>query len=198
MVYIWEHYAKEEEKRKKGISKTKDFQYYLVPIRKYSNEELLANGDEMSLLMLINKVQTREDVEALRHLPPRRLEEILKDTPPHVLKIIADVMLVLLLKENVPMDEAAELVGKIEEKKMGELFENMEKMDIQEERRNTAEQRERAEKAEARADREKEKGIRLYLDTCRRFGVPGEEMQQTLTELYEMSPQEAQEWAAKM
>ena len=193
MVYIWEDFAKAEEKKRKGISKTKDFKYpmilpivyyegseegwtaplhfrdkivfgelfgeyvpdfryYLVPIRKFSNEELLEKGDEMSLLMLINKVQTQEDVAAFRKIPAHKLEEILKDTPPHVLTIIADVLFVLLLKENVPLDEAEELVEKVKEKKMGELFENMEHMDIQAERRNTAEQRERAEKAEERAE----------------------------------------------
>ncbi len=246
MIYIWEDYAKEEEKRQKGISKTKDFkypmilpivyyegseeswtaprhfkdriafgdvfkdyvvdfQYYLVPIRKYSNEELLQNGDEMSLLMLINKVQSKEDIEELRNLPIQRMEEILKDTPPHVLKIIADVMLVLLLKENVPMNEAEELVEKVREKKMGELFENMEKLDIQAERRNTAAQRERADrekeradKAEERADKERERGIRLYLDTCRECGVSGEIIIGKLQELYEMSRKEAEERIGKL
>lgn len=220
MIYIWEDYAKEEEKRQKGISKTKDFkypmilpivyyegseeswtaprhfkdriafgdvfkdyavdfQYYLVPIRKYSNEELLQNGDEMSLLMLINKVQSKEDIEELRNLPIQRMEEI--------------------LKENVPMNEAEELVEKVREKKMGELFENMEKLDIQAERRNTAAQRERADrekeradKAEERADKERERGIRLYLDTCRECGVSGEIIIGKLQELYEMSLQEAE------
>ncbi|MBQ9143071.1 MAG: Rpn family recombination-promoting nuclease/putative transposase [Lachnospiraceae bacterium] len=156
MVYIWEAFAKEEEKRKDGISKTKDFKYpmilpivyyegsedswtaplhfrdrirfgelfkeyvpnfryYLVPIRKFTNEELLEKGDEMSLLMLINKVQTEEDIEALRKIPAHRLEEILQNTSPHVLKIITDVLFVLLLKENVPLEEAEDLVEKVRE-----------------------------------------------------------------------------------
>ena len=245
MVYIWEDYAKEEEKKRKGISKTKDFKYpmilpivyyegseeswtapvhfrdkillgemfgeyvpdfryYLVPIRKFSNEELLEKGNEMSLLMLINKVQTKEDIAALREIPAVKLEEILKDTPPHVLKIIADVLFVLLLKENVPLDEAEELVEKVREKKMGELFENMEHMDIQAERRNTAEQRERADKAEKRADKaqkqtkiEKERGIKIFIDTCREFGLSQEEVVNKLAEEYEMNRELAKEWFEK-
>jgi len=57
---------------------------------------------------------------------------------------------------NVPVEEAEDLVGKVKEKKMAELFANMEHMDIQAERRNTAEQRQRAERAEERAEQEKE------------------------------------------
>jgi len=32
-----------------------DFKYYLVPIQKYSNDELLSKEDEISLIMMINK-----------------------------------------------------------------------------------------------------------------------------------------------
>ena len=40
-----------------------DFQYYLVPVHDYTNEELLEKSDEISLVMLFNKIQTKEDVE---------------------------------------------------------------------------------------------------------------------------------------
>lgn len=162
--------------------------------------------------MLINKVQTKEDIAALREIPAIKLDEILKDTPPHVLKIIADVLFVLLLKENVPLDEAEELVEKVREKKMGELFENMEHMDIQAERRNTAEQRrradkekERADKAEERADKEKkqrkierERDIRIFVDTCQEFGLSKEDVVNRLVEKYEMNRELAEEWFKKV
>ena len=141
----------------------------------------------------------------MREIPAVKLEEILKDTPPHVLKIIADVLFVLLLKENVPLDEAEELVEKVREKKMGELFENMEHMDIQAERKNTAEQRERADKAEERADKaekqtkiEKERGIMIFIDTCREFGLTQEEVVNKLVEKYEMNRELAEEWFKKV
>ena len=53
---------------------------------------------------------------------------------------------------NVPVDEAREMMGAIGGRGMGYLFENMEKMDIQAERRNTQRERERAEAAEKRAE----------------------------------------------
>ena len=43
---------------------------------------------------------------------------------------------------NVPVDEAREMMGEIGGRGMGYLFENMEKMDIQAERRNTQREKE--------------------------------------------------------
>ena len=57
-----------------------------------------------------------------------------------------------LRRENVPEVETETLVGKVKEKKMGELFANMDKMDIQAERRKTAEAVKRAEEAEKKAE----------------------------------------------
>ncbi|MBQ9143087.1 MAG: hypothetical protein IJX63_15050 [Lachnospiraceae bacterium] len=70
---------------------------------------------------------------------------------------MAKVLLAFLLKENVPAGEAEELVEKVRKKKVGELFANMEKMDIQAERRKTKMQEERAEKAERQAETERQK-----------------------------------------
>ena len=53
---------------------------------------------------------------------------------------------------NVLVDEVKEMMGEIGGRGMGYLFENMEKMDIQAERRNTQRERERAEAAEKRAE----------------------------------------------
>ena len=61
-------------------------------------------------------------------------------------------MWALLIKMNVPVDEVKEMMGEIGGRGMGYLFENMEKMDIQAERRNTQRERERAEAAEKRAE----------------------------------------------
>uniref|UniRef100_UPI004056E90F Rpn family recombination-promoting nuclease/putative transposase n=1 Tax=Acetatifactor sp. TaxID=1872090 RepID=UPI004056E90F len=40
-----------------------NFEYYLVPLRKYSNEDLLEKKDEISLVMLINRMQNDADIE---------------------------------------------------------------------------------------------------------------------------------------
>ena len=53
---------------------------------------------------------------------------------------------------NVPVDEVKEIMGEIGGRGMGYLFENMEKMDIQAERRNTQREKERADTEKERAD----------------------------------------------
>ena len=128
-----------------------NFSYYIVPVHDYSNETLLEHGDEISLVMLINKLQSIDDVEQFRSLPTGKVEEILKDTPDYLLDIIANVLRAFLRRENVPEEETETLVGKVKEKKMGELFANMDKMDIQAERRKTAEAVKKAEEAEKKA-----------------------------------------------
>lgn len=58
---------------------------------------------------------------------------------------------------NVPVDEVKEMMGEIGGRGMGYLFENMEKMDIQAERRNTQREKDRADMEKERADSEKER-----------------------------------------
>lgn len=180
-----------------------DFEYYLVPLKDYSNEELLDKADEISLVMLINKLQTPEDVEKFRRIPPQKLEEILKETPKHLLDIIGNVLLAFLLKENVQVEEAEDLAGKVREKKMGMLFENMQKMDIQEERRKTEEQRRkteeqrrRAEEAEQRAEeatKKLEDSIRLFVENCQNEGLAQEDTIKKLVMIYQMNSEKARE-----
>lgn len=180
-----------------------DFEYYLVPLKDYSNEELLDKADEISLVMLINKLQSPEDVEKFRRIPSQKLEEILKETPKHLLDIIGNVLLAFLLKENVPVEEAQDLVGKVREKKMGMLFENMEKMDIQEERRKTAEQRRRAEEAEQKVEEAEQKAeeatqklensIRLFIEKQRQEGVGQADTVNRLVEIYQMDTELAEQ-----
>ncbi len=133
-----------------------NFQYYLVPICQYENEELLEKADEISLIMLLNKLQTEEDFTELKKIPSTQLEAILRGTPKHILDRIANVMLAFLLKANVPIPEAEELVGKVREKKMGELFANV-KIDIQAMRREVAKAEQKLDEAEQKLDEAEQK-----------------------------------------
>ena len=168
----------------------------------------MEKADEISLVMLFNKVQTKEDIERLREIPPQKLSEILQNTPSQVLQVIADVLYVLLLKENVPAEEAEELVEKVKEKKMAELFENMEKIDIQAERRKTAKQKVRADKAEERAEqaeeraeqaeekafKEREHGIKAYIELCKECQLSKTVVLCKLMEKYALDSAKAEEY----
>lgn len=179
-----------------------NFQYYLVPLRSYSNEELLDKADEISLVMLLNKMQTPEDITEFRQIPPETMDSILRETPEHIMDIIAKVLRAFLIEANVPLQETEDLVGKVKEKKMARLFENMDKMDIQlerrkteEERRKTEEQRKRAEEAEQKAEeaiQKLESSIQLFVESCQEFGATKEALINKLTEKYQMEFVEAE------
>ncbi len=197
MVYIWESYEREEEKREKGISRRKDFryppilpivyyegrqkwtvpldfksriiegeafaryipdfQYYLVPLRDFSSRELLDREDEISLVMLINRLQELDDISSFRSLSRDKLETILENTPDHIADIIADILLAFLLKSNVPAETAEETAGKVREKKMGELFADMAPIDIPAEQAKIREQQQAIDAQQQAIDAEKQK-----------------------------------------
>jgi len=129
-----------------------DFKYKLICNYNYTNDELLTREDEISLFMILNKVQTVEDMSAFLRLDDKKLNQILRKSPEHSIRIIADAMWSLCMKLNVPQEEAVDYVGRVWDRDMGYLFENIEKMDIQEERRKTKEAREALEIAERKAD----------------------------------------------
>ncbi len=70
---------------------------------------------------------------------------------------------------------------------MGYLFENMEKMDIQAERRNTTEARERAEKEKARADeaeRKLQEAEHIFIETLQELGQDKKSIVQRVCEKF--------------
>lgn len=133
-----------------------DFTYEVVRLHDYSNEELLARGDEMSLIMLFNKIQDMMDLSKFLKLPQEKLDDMVRDTPEAILDIIVSVMESLCVKIGATEEEMQECVSRVRERRMGYLFENIEKMDIQAERRNTAEARAEAQKAQEEAKRARE------------------------------------------
>lgn len=173
-----------------------DFQYEVVRVHNYSNEELLARGDEMSLIMLINKIQDAGDLAIFNQLPRHDVERIIKDSPGSIIDILISVIENLCTKIGATEEETKQCVRKVRERKMGYLFENMEKMNIQEERRNTAEAVHKLEEATQKLDEtihrldettqklnetEKkayeiaEKGIRTLIEVCQEMGMSRKE-----------------------
>lgn len=156
-----------------------NFSYYMVPVHTYSNDALIGHEDAISLVMLINKLQTKRDIELLQQIPAEKMDRAVKNIPDYLLDIIANVFRAFLKKINAPEDEAEALVGKIKEKKMGELFANMDKMDIQAERRKTAEER--------------ENGIRDVVSVGKQFGATKEELADRLRKTHGFALEEAME-----
>jgi hypothetical protein len=111
------------------------FNYELINLGKYSREDLLAFGDTLSVVMLIDKVQTKESMALLRGLPSDYLEGLSQKVPEPLLKLIADVIKILLTRINVPKDEIAEITEKLYERRIQDMFAFIEPYDVQETRR---------------------------------------------------------------
>lgn len=129
-----------------------DFSYRLIRIHDYTNEELLLREDEMSLIMMINKVQTPQDLKLFLEANKQQIDKIIQNAPERILTIIANTIKLLCDKMNVPESETRQCVEKVKGRQMGYLFENMEKMDIQAERRNTKKARQELQKAQKKAE----------------------------------------------
>lgn len=147
MTVIWHDYKKMQNKKMEGSSRRKDFMYQVVSVNEYTNEELSRKQDEMSLVMLINKIQTPEDYNEFRKVSAELIDSIYGNAPEKIKEIYRDILWSLLMKMNVPSADAEEMMGEIGGRGMGYLFENMEKMDIQAERRNTQREKKRADEA---------------------------------------------------
>ena len=135
------------------------FQYQLLCLHDHSNVVLLEKRDEISLAMLINKIQCPEDLSAFISIPGEQVSEILKDTPEYLLDTMAKVLRALLYNMNLPESETEGVVSRIKERKMARLFENV-KIDIQAERRKAAEAERKLEMVRSEAQRKAEEAQR--------------------------------------
>ena len=108
-----------------------DFTYFLVDNHKFSNRELLEKQDEMSLIMLLNKIQTKADLSEFLHIPADEINRIVEESPEAVIDIIVMVMQALCTKLNLSRQDTEECVRKVRTRDMGYLWANMEKIDVQ-------------------------------------------------------------------
>ena len=107
-----------------------DFTYQVVSLNKYTNEELSKKHDEMSLVMLINKIQSSEDTKEFQKVSETMVDSIYVNAPDEIKEIYKKILWSLLMKMKVPSENARELMGGIGGRGMGYLFENMEEIDI--------------------------------------------------------------------
>ena len=91
-------------------------------------------------VMLVDKLQSAADFRTLKELPEGYLEEIARESPESVLKLIGKILAVLLVRLNVPKEEVEEFTDRIERREFGMLFEHFEAYDVQETRRISREE----------------------------------------------------------
>ena len=108
---------------------TPKFFYKLVELNSYSVGQLVKKNDELSLVMLINRLQSSTEFRKL-NLPEDYIKNLSEHSTDELLGIIAKVTASMLRHLNLPEDEVAEFTGQVKERKMAELFENFKDVDI--------------------------------------------------------------------
>ena len=123
-----------------------DFTYQVVSLNKYTNEELSKKHDEMSLVMLTNKIQSSEDIEGFRNVIEAMVNSPYVDASDEKKEVYKKILWYLLMKMKVLSENSRKLRGGTGENARGYLFENMEEIDIGALKRNTAREKQRADK----------------------------------------------------
>ena len=132
-----------------------DFTYEVIRPHDYTNQQLMEKNNEMGLIMLLNKLQSLEDFKGISVWKDSQ-ENILKESPQHILDIIARFMTILLNRLNLPQEEIEDFVSRIKEGNMPELFENFERVDVPKMREEIARQQEEIDKQKEEIDKQQE------------------------------------------
>ena len=105
-----------------------------MPLSRYSNQELIEKEDELSLIMLIDKLRSSAEFHELAEIPDDYLEKISRDSPESLLKLIAKIIAAFLHRLNIPKEEIGDFTDQIERRDFTMLFEHFEAYDVQAER----------------------------------------------------------------
>ena len=108
-----------------------NFEYLLVPLRKYSDEEILAKKDELSLVMLVNKLRNTAEFKKLIDLPKEYFEHLEYQTPEYLLTLIGRIIAALLYRMNVPKEDVDTFVDHITRREFDMMFDSFEAYDVQ-------------------------------------------------------------------
>lgn len=164
-----------------------DFSYELISLREFSNDKLLENQDEISLVMLLNKLQKAADLKGLSGLAKIN-DKVWEKTPEYLLDIIAKIATALLYRLNVPEKEVTEAVELIKGKKMPVLFEHFEGYDIQATRKEA--------KAEGKEEGIKEgikERIKAFIEFGNEMGSSKKMVADKVKEKFALSDEEVEE-----
>ena len=106
------------------------FEYVLVPLKNYSNQDLIDKQDELSLIMLINKLKSSGEFRNLKDIPSEYFEHLEQNTPEYLLKLISKIVAVFLYRLNVPRKEVEQFTDQIARREFDMLFDSFEAYDV--------------------------------------------------------------------
>ena len=114
--------------------------YLVVPLNKYSQENLIEKGDELSAIFILNKLKSSSDFKHSKEIPEDYWNQLTKNTPPHILRLMGSVFSAFLHTINVPAEEINDLTDHITRRQFNMMFDSFEAYDVQETRRVSREE----------------------------------------------------------
>jgi hypothetical protein len=78
------------------------FEYELVDLNQYRQEDLIEFADTLSFIMIIDKLRDKKGIGILEKIPKEYLEGLRLKIPENLGKLISDVITVLLDRLEVP------------------------------------------------------------------------------------------------
>ena len=102
------------------------FEYELVNLNDYSEEEIMRFGGALSYLLLIDKIRSSKDKTRITSLPADYVEKLKLQIPEDLNKLLVDIILSLMNKSGYDRNEseaAVAIVEKVEKKEYGGMFE---------------------------------------------------------------------------
>ena len=136
-----------------------DFKYIVVRNHDFSDEELLAREDEMSLLMLINKFQTADDITNFRDIEKDKIDSIIHNSSDQVIDIIAAVVRSLCTKIHI----SAEEWRKLGEKERQKAKEEQQKAKEEQQKRKEEQQKRKEEQQKRIEEQQKIKRMSMTI-----------------------------------
>jgi hypothetical protein len=85
--------------------------------------------------MLVDKIRDASGLSMLAGLPDDYIDRLALNIPPHLNRVIANVVAALLRNVNVPDDEISRVTDRIDERGVQKMFDWIEGYDVQETRR---------------------------------------------------------------
>jgi hypothetical protein len=133
------------------------FEYELVELNKYRQEDLIEFCDTLSFIMIIDKLGTKEGLQILKKLPQDYIEQIQLKVPENLSRLMTDVITALLDRLEAPREEIAAVTDLIERKEYRTMFDALVESVLADKRQAVQQAKEEARQERERALWERER-----------------------------------------
>ena len=111
-----------------------NFSYELVPLNKYTIEDLMKYEDILSFIMILDKIKKPAQIkEILQKITEEYINKVNENIPDNLLQLIKDIVFLFLKKIDASKKEREEIESLINERRFSNMFETLE-YNIQKER----------------------------------------------------------------